>query len=470
MPVFAALARDVNADDRFAAIALVWTLVGIVLATLLWPGGRGRRLARQVFAVAVLSFREGLRLKVLYTVALLALLLGGLAFFTDADGTHAGRSFVILNYCLSSGEVLGAMLIVLLSALSVAREIESRIMHTFGTKPIPRWGILLGKTLGFWAIDLLFIAGLLAFTAVLVRAVPLRPEARSAGTLVKSGTWQDLRRNALTTREFEYAHNERGGATKMKMIKPGAMHTWNFAVSPQFSRGEDVAVRLLFSSTATFASHIDGIGIKIGFDNETPLIHTVAKVPQDRPFELFLSPEQLNREGELRVMITAPMKGRNPPSIVGGVKLGVAADGLSGNLVKAGLLIALQGWILAVITTSWSGVLSFPVTVALGLILVLGGEMSRHALDLMQAGAARAQTLGIEQGPSGLQQTVTNQLRFLLGLLPDFRVAGGPTAFVQGELISAWAVAKAILMMGLVRGVGWALPGIILFHRREVGR
>ena len=153
-----------------------------------------------------------------------------------------------------------------------------------------------------------------------------------------------------------------------------------------------------------------------------------------------------------------------------GVQLGIYADGLASNLWKAFLLMALQGWILAFITTSWSGVLSFPVTVALGMILVLGGEMSRQALALLQGSAARYQSLGLDQGSSGLQKTITSQLELLLQLLPDFRVMGGPAAFVEGESLSGWALAHAALVMGVVRVLGWSLLGVLFFQRREVGR
>ena len=236
------------------------------------------------------------------------------------------------------------------------------------------------------------------------------------------------------------------------------------------SKGEDVSVRLLLSSTVTFASHIENLGIKIGFENEPLLIDVVKKVPQDRPFELYIPVEQMNRNGRLAVTLIPSAKGKTAPSVAGSVKMGIAADGLYANLLKSVLLIALQGWILAIITTSWSGILSFPVTVALGLILVLGGEMSRQVLDILQAGTQRATTISMDSADVSVPKQVADQLRFMLQLLPDFRVAGGPTAFVEGEFVSMWVLAKAVLMMGLVRGIGWAIPGIVLFQHREVGR
>src|SRR5437763_1726256 len=79
--------------STLSALVLIWTLIIAALALILWPGGRGRTRARQLYALAALSFREGLRMKVLWTVFALALVPGLYAFkYGDADGTHAGRA------------------------------------------------------------------------------------------------------------------------------------------------------------------------------------------------------------------------------------------------------------------------------------------------------------------------------------------------------------------------------------------
>jgi len=439
---------------------------------LLWPNGRGRKLARQISAVAVLAFREGVRLKVLWTVFLLALIPGVLAYYSDADGTHVGRASLILNYCLSAGEVLGAVLIVLLCALSVAREIESRIMHTFGTKPVPRWAILAGKAFGFWAIDLLFLLGVTVLAGVLVRAVPMRAETREANKLVPSGTWDDLHRNALTTRQYLLADEEIGSSAAYKLIAPGKSRQWTYTLTRGMDRSEPLVLRFQVSSSEPFQSHLPGTKFVVAFEGApAPILTRTEAVPQDRPFDFFVEPKDVAREGKLVVTITAPELGRRPATLVVAMRLGVPVDGFSSNLLKAFLLMALQGWILAFITASWSGVLSFPVTVALGAILVLGGEMSRQATALLETSASRLQALGLEQsGESAVQKAVISDLRLLLQMLPDFRVLGGPTAFVDGDIVSGWALAQAGLSMGVARVLGWSLLGVFLFHRREVGR
>jgi hypothetical protein len=466
--LFAVINPELHTQHKTAALLLVWSVVLIVAGFLAIP--RGRRLARQIFALAVLGFREGLRLKVLWTVALLSLIPGVLAYFSDADGTHVGRARLILNVCISSGEVLGALLIVLLSALSVAREIESRIMHTMGTKPVPRWAILAGKMLGFWAIDLIFIVGLVLFTAALVRAVPLRPETRSASDFVSTGTWNDLRRNALTTREFAGVDSNET-KIRTRLVKAGKSTENTFAIDPATLSGEGAVVRLLLSTTVSFETHVRGLQVQIGYSGDAPFYDKRITAPQDLPFEIYVPQESLTRAGNIAIKVTAPpgLQGAIVMHDPGSVQLGTTADNFSWNMIKALMLMALQGWILSVILTSWSGVLSFPVTVALGAILVLGGEMSRNAIELMQTSEVRTEQ---KEGPNENvdRAETTDLLRTILSCLPDFRAAGGPSAFVEGSVVSAWAVAHAMFWMGLVRGLAWALPGVLSFHRREVGR
>jgi len=467
-------------EQRTAALALLWTAVGVALLTLAWPRGAGRRLVRQIFAVATLGFREAARMKLLWTVAIIAFIPGALAYFSDADGTHAGRARLILNVCLTCGEILGASLVVMLAALSVSREIESRIMHTLGTKPIPRFGILLGKALGFWAIDAIFLMGLVLFSGVLVRMVPLRAETRPKDELIVSGTWDDLYRNALVTRDLQSAGEpgQPAAAARHKFIKPAQTLEQKFQI-----RGGEIseaaALRFQLSSTWTFDPIVRGVSIKAGYEGEPLLIdHPSITVPQDRPFELFLPQGALQKSGTLVVTLGAGQLQKDSPSLItsipGGVQLGVVADGFAMNLLKALLLMLLQGWILALIMTGWSGVLSFPVAVAMGLLLVLGGELSRQAVDLIAqppppVAAGRMDDSDARKG-SGLSTEVTRAVAAILSLLPDFRTGGGPAAFVEGTLISMWSLAHAIFWMGIVRAIGWALPGLIFFQRREVGR
>jgi hypothetical protein len=458
-------------DQRVAALAFLWVAIGVILATLVWPGGRGRRLARQVYAVSVLAFREGVRFKILWTAGVLTVIPGILAYCSDADGTHVGRARLILDTCFSVGGFLGATLIVLMCALSVSREIETRVMYSLGTKPLPRWTILLGKAMGFWAIDVIFIATLVVFAGVLVRAVPLRAETRQYSKFTASGSWEYLRRNALVTRQSQHSDVEPGAKTGFARILPGDSHTWRFSVDSRQTSSEPLQLQMQLSSNRPFSPHIQGVRMSVKSADGTALLERTETVPQDQPFEIFLDANAAAKAQPFSVTIAQTDTSKLAATLYAQrVTLGLAADGFAMNLFKAFVLLALQGWILAIVTTGWSGALSFPVAVALGVLLILGGEMSRYAAELLQSEAARAQALSLEPAAGGLSRVMTEYLAAMLSLLPDFNAAGGPAAFVEGAFVSGWAIAHAALWMGLVRAFGWAIPGVLSFQGREVGK
>lgn len=465
-----------NPASAAPAIALVWTFILVALLLLLWP--KGRTIARQLAALASLGFREGLRLKVLWTVLLLSLLPGAISYFSDADGTHIGRARLILNTCIASGELLGAALIVLLSALSVAREVESRIMHTIGAKPVPRWAILTGKAMGFWAIDLCFLAILTSYCGVLIRAVPLRSESHEHATLEGTGSWHELERNALTTRIYSAPQSAVESSAELRFIKPGTALVMNFNVPDDGGAHVQKSLRFAISSTLAVIPHIPDVRIIASVPGQSPFFDRTETIPRGRPFEYFLDPAQ-TPVGPISVTIFAAQRSptsKFPPyslivSRATGVQLGVAADTFVPNLLKSFSLMAIQGWVLAIITASWSGVLSFPVTVALGMILVMSGEMSRNVIELLRSDAARLAESGLlSESINSAQMHTIQRLQTVLGLFPDFQAAGGPAAFVDGQYVPSLALAHTALWMGIIRGLGWALPGFIAFQKREVGK
>jgi hypothetical protein len=459
-------------DPFNATLALLWSFVAIAVVVIVWPGGAGRRVARQIYALAVLGFREGIRQNVLWMMFALAAVAGALAFLSDADGTHAGRARLIVETCFSIGEILGATLIVLLSALSVSREIESRIMYTLGTKPVPRYGILIGKALGFWCVELVFALLLTVYTGALVRAVPMRPESRSASKFAESGDWELLRRNALITRTYKLPGGD--GRASFVRIDPGKTHSFAFDIDRAALHGEALELKFQLASTMAFNPQIPDLLLRAGYAGQPPAFESTMTVTQNRPFSIFIDNAKMQDSGPLQVTLGASEKDKYKTAVLvhqqAGIRAGIAADGVVGNLAKSFLLLALQGWILAMITTGWSGVLSFPVTVALGLLLVMGGEMSRQALALLQATPAQEAAQAGATGGEHTARAITEVIAKLLNILPDFRTAGGPAAFIEGNFISGWALGHAAFWMGLVRGLGWAIPGAVSFHGREVGK
>lgn len=108
-----------------------------------------------VFAVAMLSFKEGLRQRVLYGVILAALLLmtGGVLasgfFLRDV-------AKVILDFCLATVTLGGLTIPFFIAIHMLARDIERRTVFTLLSRPISRAQYIIGKFTG-----LLLLTGLI---------------------------------------------------------------------------------------------------------------------------------------------------------------------------------------------------------------------------------------------------------------------------------------------------------------------
>jgi len=124
------------------------------------------------WVMAVITFREAARRKILWT-ALLAglgfLVLFGIALRIQiADfsrsGTPAFVRYQILSGMLMVGlytvDLLAVVMTILTSVDSIAGEVSSGTIHAIATKPIVRWQIVIGKWLGF--------AGMLAAYVVIM--------------------------------------------------------------------------------------------------------------------------------------------------------------------------------------------------------------------------------------------------------------------------------------------------------------
>jgi hypothetical protein len=110
-------------------------------------------------SISRLTIAEAIRNKAaVLSILVLAVVLASLPFVMKGDNTLAGRVRTFLAYSLSTLSFLLSMLTILLGCGSVALEIKSRRVCMMGTKPVPRWQILLGKWLGIVTLDLVLLS------------------------------------------------------------------------------------------------------------------------------------------------------------------------------------------------------------------------------------------------------------------------------------------------------------------------
>jgi ABC-type transport system involved in multi-copper enzyme maturation permease subunit len=102
---------------------------------------------RAVIIIALNTFRENLRDKILYILLIFAALLMGASILLGAL-TIAEQEKIIADMGLASINVIGVIIAIFVGIGLVSKEIERRTIYTILAKPISRSQFILGKYLG----------------------------------------------------------------------------------------------------------------------------------------------------------------------------------------------------------------------------------------------------------------------------------------------------------------------------------
>jgi ABC-type transport system involved in multi-copper enzyme maturation permease subunit len=97
--------------------------------------------------VAVNTFREAVRDRVLYNLVFFALLMIGAAILVGQISIGIER-LVIINLGLSAISIFGLVMAIFIGVGLVSKEIEKRTLYSLLAKPIRRWEFLVGKYAG----------------------------------------------------------------------------------------------------------------------------------------------------------------------------------------------------------------------------------------------------------------------------------------------------------------------------------
>ena len=109
--------------------------------------------------VALNTFREAVRDRVLYNLIFFALLMMGAAVLVGTISIGIER-LVIVNLGLSAISIFGLVMAIFIGVGLVSKEIEKRTLYTLLSKPIRRWEFLVGKYAGLLltlAVNTLFM-------------------------------------------------------------------------------------------------------------------------------------------------------------------------------------------------------------------------------------------------------------------------------------------------------------------------
>lgn len=110
-------------------------------------------------AIALNTFREAVRDRVLYNLIIFALLLVGSAPLFSQISINIER-LVLVNAGLSSMSLFGVIIAIFIGIGLVSKEIEKKTLYTILSRPVRRWEFVIGKYFGLM-ITLLVNAGLM---------------------------------------------------------------------------------------------------------------------------------------------------------------------------------------------------------------------------------------------------------------------------------------------------------------------
>lgn len=120
----------------------------------------------QILAVAVNTFREAVRDKVLHSILFFAAILLFVSLGME-EITIGDQVKVVRGVALGGIALMGGIIAIFLGVGLVYKEIERKTIYTLASKPVPRWRLLLGKYFGLW-LTLAAEVALLALLYVLV--------------------------------------------------------------------------------------------------------------------------------------------------------------------------------------------------------------------------------------------------------------------------------------------------------------
>jgi hypothetical protein len=110
-------------------------------------GGGSRPMSAMPGVVAINTFREAVRDRVLYNLVFFALVMMGAAILVGQISIGINR-LVIVNLGLSAISIFGLVMAVFIGVGLVYKEIEKRTLYSLLAKPIRRWQFLVGKYAG----------------------------------------------------------------------------------------------------------------------------------------------------------------------------------------------------------------------------------------------------------------------------------------------------------------------------------
>jgi hypothetical protein len=455
---------------------------------------------RSIWAVAVNTVKQALRLKIAAVfIVLLLVLLPVMGLKMTGDGTLKGRMQAFVSYGLSLTTLLLALLTIFTAAYTLTSDVKDKQVYTVLTKPIRRFQFVLGKLFGVILLD----AGLLALFSVIIYSITIslpkflhadedqitqvRNEfftARASLTPVEPDISEELDQaynklkqdgevpagvdeNPVARRNYKNELARRIGLRKRAAVV-GEELLWEFNNVKPKDPNQDLFIRFKYDvavnpqDLSIYSKWVIGDvrQLRLGTPIETPL-YSLERKDLIRTFREFAVPaDAVAGDGYLALaFLNGPL---NDTVVIfpleDGLELLYKADTFTANFIRAALLIFVRLVFLAALAVFAGSFLSFPVAILLCLSVFTMANMSGYIGESYHVVGAQ---------PNGLYSYV---LKPLIMLLPEFDQVS-PSKFLVPARLFSWSFLGWLSFTTVcLKALPLAIMSLLIFTYREIAK
>ncbi|MGD9110634.1 MAG: hypothetical protein PVG93_06800 [Phycisphaerales bacterium] len=448
---------------------------------------------RSIWAVAVNTIRQALRMKIaLAFILLLVVLLPVMALNITGDGTIKGRLQTFVTYSLSLTTLILSLMTIILSTFSLADDIKQKRIYTVLTKPIRRFELLLGKLFGVILLNTIMLAicaGIVYAATIYMPAyydtpqeelTTLNNEFYTARASLKppipdvTGEVLELYRQLSKSGQLPEGMSTRAILNDLKSQKilekraaaVGDDIVWEFTNvkvhDPNiFIRFKyDVAVNPPDASIYSLWSIGDHRQMDFTLKSSTPIYGAERRDVIRTPREFSVPADAVAADGYLAVAFLNVRL--NPTTVIfppeDGIELLYKAGTYRTNFLKAVLLILFRLIFLACLGVLASSFLSFPVAILLCLAVFFISVTRGFIMESFDV-------LSYD-----ISHIYDYTIKMLISLFPQFGRFNAPNFLVPARFISWPLVAKAAALMVVLKSGLLLILAIIIFSFREIAK
>lgn len=452
----------------------------------------------RIWAIAVNTIRQALRMKIaMIFIILLLVLLPVMGLTATGDGTLKGRLQTFISYGLSLTGLLLSLLTIIVATFTITSDLDHRQIYTVATKPIRRYQFILGKLLGVVVLDVALVtlfAGIVYAVVVslprfydvsqatrdeldnefyVARAslTPPAPDVREEvmalyNRLEKTGEL----REAYPTLPRDLILRELTLRKQLEKRAAGAGEglVWEFENVKPLGAGESLFIRFKYDVAAEPSSgQVYGrwqVGdlrqVRYGMDFKTPIWPEDRADPVRTFREIEVPASVIAEDGYLAVgFLNVPINGTTVIfPLEDGLELLYKADTFAGNYIRGVLLILFRLIFLASLGMLAASFLSFPVAILFCLVVFFIGTISGFVLE------------SFGELSASMGQIYSYTIGALVRLLPRFDRYNPTTFLVPGRLITWSLLAHVALFMVCIKAFLLLVLALIVFSFRELAR